>query len=79
MTTEPVPQPLPPAKIAFIIDGIVTEVLHTEDRMAAIFLSEPTILDVTEWYATHEGEDIVNTYYDGVSFTRPDVDGSVVA
>lgn len=38
---------LPPVKVAFIIDNQVVEVLHTDDRLAAIFLSEPTIVDVT--------------------------------
>lgn len=39
--------PQPPYKIAFIIDNKVVEVLHTEDRLAAILLSNPTIVDVT--------------------------------
>ena len=39
---------LPPVKIAFIIDGTVIDVLHTDERLAAIFLSEPTIVDVTD-------------------------------
>ena len=38
---------LPPVKIAFILDGVVQDILHTDDRLAAIFLSEPTIVDVT--------------------------------
>jgi len=38
---------LPPYKIAFIIDNKVVDILHTSDRLAAIFLSEPTIVDVT--------------------------------
>lgn len=36
-----------PIKIAFIIDGEVVEILHTQDRLAAILLSEPTIVDIT--------------------------------
>ena len=39
---------LPPVKIAFVIDGEVVEVLHTDERLAAIFLSEPIIVDVTD-------------------------------
>lgn len=39
---------LPPIKIAFVIDGKVVDVLHTDERLAAIFLSEPTIVDVTD-------------------------------
>jgi len=41
-------QPLPPVKIAFIIDNKVVDILHTDNRLAAIFLSEPLILDVTD-------------------------------
>ena len=41
-------QTLPPVKIAFIIDGEVIDVLHTDERLAAIFLSEPVIVDVTD-------------------------------
>ena len=42
--------PLPPVKLAFVIDGTVVDVLHTDDRLAAIFLSQPTIIDVTDLY-----------------------------
>jgi hypothetical protein len=35
-------------KIAFIVDGIVLEVLFTNEMLAAVFLSQPLILDVTE-------------------------------
>lgn len=45
---EPVAAPpMPPVKLAFIIDNVVVDILHTDDRLAAIFLSEPVILDVT--------------------------------
>ena len=37
-----------PARIAFILDGVVADVLNTDDRLAAIFLSQPKIVDVTE-------------------------------
>lgn len=36
------------ARIAFIIDGVVQDVLNTDERLAAIFLSQPTIVDVSE-------------------------------
>jgi hypothetical protein len=39
---------LVPARIAFIIDGVVQDVLNTDDRLAAIFLSQPKVVDVTE-------------------------------
>ena len=50
MTTNEVSEPveLPPIKIAFIIDNKVVELLHTDERISAILLSNPLILDVTE-------------------------------
>jgi hypothetical protein len=36
-----------PVKMAFILDGKVIDVLHTDERLAAIFLSQPTVVDVT--------------------------------
>lgn len=47
--SENTPQPqLPPVKLAFIIDNEVVDILHTDERLAAIFLSEPLIIDVSE-------------------------------
>lgn len=65
MTTKPVSQPLPPVKIAFVIDGVVQDVLHTDERLGAIFLSEPTIVDVTDWYAANKDGNLVGTTFDG--------------
>ena len=42
-----IPQ-LPPVKVAFIIDNEVVDILHTDDRLGAIMLSEPVIKDVTD-------------------------------
>ncbi len=39
--------PLPPIKIAFILDGFVADVIHTDERLGAIFSSNPLIVDVT--------------------------------
>jgi hypothetical protein len=61
---------LPPVKIAFIIDGEVQDVLHTDERLAAIFLSQPTIVDVTEWHVENPGKNLVKATYDGESFTE---------
>ena len=38
---------LPPVKVAFIIDGFVADVMHTDERLGAIFTSNPLIKDVT--------------------------------
>ena len=68
MTTSENPT-LPPVKIAFIIDGIVVDVLHTDDRLGAIFLSEPTIVDVSERYKDNPELNLVSAKYDGTDFT----------
>ena len=68
-------QQMPPVKLAFVIDGKVLDVLHTDDRLAAIFLSEPEIIDVTDTYASVNTGDtivsLVNWTYDGEKFTPP--------
>lgn len=46
MTENTLP-PLPPVKLAFILDGRVQELLNTDTRLAAIFLSEPIVVDIT--------------------------------
>lgn len=48
MTNQESPTNVPPYKIAFVIDGELVDILHTQDRLAAIFLSNPTIVDVTD-------------------------------
>lgn len=45
--TNNVQSPLPPMKVAFILDGRVQEMLHTDNKLAAIFLSEPVVVDIT--------------------------------
>jgi hypothetical protein len=75
MAEENTARPLPPIKLAFIIDNVVTDVLHTDERLAAIFLSDPLIIDVTERTSGHDLENIVpNAIYDpeNYSFTHPD-------
>jgi hypothetical protein len=59
-----VPTQLPPSKLAFIIDGIVVDVLHTDNRLAAIFLSDPTIIDITGNTSIPENYNIVGKTYD---------------
>ncbi len=39
---------MPPIKIAFIIDNKVVELLNTDERISAILLSNPLIMDVTD-------------------------------
>jgi len=54
---------LPPVKIAFIIDNELVDILHTDDRLAAIFLSQPTIIDISDLLPLKEhGITIGSTY-----------------
>lgn len=70
MSNQPV---LPPNKIAFILDGKVQDVFHTDDRLAAILLSNPVIVDVTDKYEGQEaGFNIIQWNYDGTNFTAPE-------
>lgn len=43
----PISADLPPVMLAFVIDNNVVDVLHTDERLAAIFLSEPKVVDIT--------------------------------
>jgi hypothetical protein len=67
---KPQPQPLPPVKIAFVIDGKVVDVIHTEERMAAILLSQPQIIEATDWVKENPGEYLVGYNFDGENFTK---------
>lgn len=51
MAKRPIPprpeQPaIPPNHLALIIDGMVEDIMHTEDRLAAILLSEPVVVEI---------------------------------
>ena len=65
------------AKIAFIIDGVVQDILNTDNRLAAIFLSQPKIVDITEV----NGSEPINFGYiyneDLNSFTAPPSSGTL--
>lgn len=39
---------MPPVRVAFILDNVVADVLHTDDRLAAIFLSNPLVIDISD-------------------------------
>lgn len=68
MSTE---QQMPPMKIAFVLDGTVVDVLHTDERLAAIFLSGPTIVDVTERYAGQDPNfNLYQWKFDGTDFSN---------
>jgi hypothetical protein len=47
MTTEPETIEMPPIKVAFVIDNTIVDILHTDRRLADIFLSNGVIVDIT--------------------------------
>lgn len=58
--------------IAFVIDGEVVEVVNYDDRTAAILMSNPTMVDITNHNITSVG-----WTYNGTEFARV-VDGETV-
>jgi hypothetical protein len=47
MTEQTAENFIPQHMIAFIIDNVVEEVIGIDDRLAAVLLSNPTIVDVS--------------------------------
>ncbi len=41
-------RPLPPKRVAFVLDGVIQDILHTDERLASILLSEPLMVDVSD-------------------------------
>lgn len=64
---------LPPIKLAFVLDGEVADILHTDDRLSAIFTSNPKVIDVTNELAADGTGIMVGAKYDETSkaFTNP--------
>ena len=62
---------VPPIKIAFIIDDEVVDILHTDSRLAAIFLSEPKIVDVTDSFEEGTPVEVGAAYNEDGTFTNP--------
>ena len=63
------PVTLPPIRLAFVIDDQVVDVLHTDPRLAAIFLSDPVVLDVTDDTESENSNVFVGAYYNPVEKT----------
>jgi hypothetical protein len=83
MTEQNQPQVDPaPIKLVFILDGRVQEVLATQDRLAAILLSEPLVLDVSDRIKdTANGISMFAKYdYETGNFTHAkyDEDGNLI-
>lgn len=37
-----------PVRLAIVLDNVVQDCINTDERLAAIFLSNPTIIDITD-------------------------------
>ena len=48
MTTEGPDRVLPPNIVAYVLDNVVVQTIHLDERMAAIVLSDPLVIDVTD-------------------------------
>ena len=70
--TEDQPQ-MPPIKLAFVLDGEIADILHTDERLAAIFTSNPLIIDITNESASDNTGIMVGAKYDETnkSFINP--------
>jgi hypothetical protein len=53
-TTTPEQPALPLVKLALVIDNEVVDILHTDERLSAILLSNPIIIDVSENFYNEE-------------------------
>lgn len=60
--------------IAFILDGVVQDVLHSDARLAALFLSNPEMVEVTDWYQARNdtSDNLVGAVYENGEFVLPD-------
>ena len=57
--------PIPSIKLALILDGEVVDILHAHDRLAAILLSEPTVVEMTD-----ANVDASNVIYPGWKYNK---------
>jgi hypothetical protein len=64
-----------PIKLAFILDGEVVDVLHTDERLAAIFTSNPIVIDVSAQFVEDPLSVSTGAKYDATTgiFTEPEV------
>lgn len=54
--------------LAFVIDGEVADILQTDDRLAAIFLSQPQIVE----FDREKDSVMAGMKYDGTKFSTPE-------
>lgn len=79
MTSENVHAPI---RVAFILDNRVVDIISTDERLAAIFLSQPLVINVTDIPQGPETGFFVNSTYNPETgtFTAPvyDEQGNLV-
>jgi hypothetical protein len=63
---KPTMPDVPSIKVALILDNTVLDVLHVDERLGAILLSEPVIRDVTNVFtdSPETAAKLVNAVYD---------------
>jgi hypothetical protein len=54
--------------LAFVIDGEVAEILQTDDKLAAIFLSQPQAVE----FDREKDNVVAGMKYDGTKFSIPE-------
>jgi hypothetical protein len=57
-----------PRFLAFVLDGEVAEILQTDDKLAAIFLSQPKIVE----FDREKDNVVTGMKYDGTKFSIPE-------
>ena len=71
-----------PIRVAFILDNRVVDIISTDERLAAIFLSQPLVINVTDIPQGPETGFFVNSTYNPETgtFTAPvyDEQGNLV-
>jgi hypothetical protein len=64
---------LTPIKVAYIIDNKVVDVLHTDERLSSIFLSNPVVVDVTKQFDADSSSIRIGMDYDPATGQFTDV------
>jgi hypothetical protein len=54
--------------LAFVLDGEVAEILQTDDKLAAIFLSQPQVVE----FDREKDTVVAGMKYDGKKFSTPE-------
>lgn len=68
---QTVPQETPPIKLAFVLDGVVVDIIHSDERFAAIWLSNPLVVDVTPEEGKEVEVNLNDEYVDGQFIRTP--------